>query len=301
SDPLGGGSLVPAWGGASDLWSTYVQSFHPAGIGSTTPTPPWLAVIAALSTVLGGQPRLAIDVILIGCVPLAGMTATLAVRKVTTSAAVRVWASVTYALLPVATGVIASGRFGTAVAFVLLPLIVTQAGRMLTQSGPPAGRAAWATGLLVAIAAAFVPLLWALAFVACLLAAIVVRTSSRGVLRNLAIAGLTPAVVLLPWTVTLLSQPAQLFLEAGLPQPGTPVSGLPARSLLLVSPGGPGLPPYWVTAGLVVVAFAALFAGRRRPLIIAGWAVALSGLLAAIVVSHLTVQPDDGGPVVVWA
>ena len=301
SGPLGGGSLVPAWGGASDLWGTYLQSFHPAGIGSTAPAPSWLAVIATLSTVLAGKPWLAIDVLTIGCVPLAGMTAMLAVRKVTTSAPVRVWASVTYALLPVATGVIASGRFGTAAAFVLLPLIVAQAGRMVTESGPRAGRAAWATGLLVAIAAAFVPLLWLILLIACVLAALAFRTTRRGMLRNLTIAALTPLVLLLPWTVTLLSHPAQLFLEAGLPQQGAPIFGLPARSLMLLSPGGPGMPPYWVTAGLVAVAFAALFAGRRRRAIIAGWGLAMTGLLAAVVTSHLVVQPDDGGKIAVWA
>ena len=301
SGPLGGGSLVPAWGGASDLWSTYLRSFHPAGIGSTTPAPSWVAVIATLSTVLAGKPWLAVDVLMIGCVPLAGMTAMHAVRKVTTSAPVRVWASVTYALLPVATGVIASGRFGTAVAFVLLPLIVAQAGRMVTESGPRAGRAAWATGLLVAIAGAFVPLLWLILLIACVLAALVFRATRRGMLRNLTIAALTPVVLLLPWSITLLSHPAQVFLEAGLPQRGAQIFGLPARSLMLLSPGGPGMPPYWVTAGLVVVAFAALFAGRKRRAIIAGWGLALTGLLAAVVTSHLVVQPDDGGQIAVWA
>jgi GT2 family glycosyltransferase len=301
SGPLGGGSLVPAWGGASDLWASYLQSFHPAGIGSTTPAPAWLAVIAALSTVLAGKAWLAIDVLLIGCVPLAGMTAMLAVRKVTRSAPVRVWASVTYGLLPVATGVIASGRFGTAVAFVLLPLIVAQAGKMVTESGAPAGRAAWAAGLLVAIAAAFVPLAWVIMLIACVLAAIVFRTTRRGMLRNLAIAALIPPVLLLPWTLTLLSHPAELFLEAGLPQQGTPIFGLPARSLMLLSPGGPGMPPDWVTGGLIAVAFAALFAGRRRLAIIAGWGLALVGLLAAVIVSHLVVQPAEGGLIAIWS
>ena len=120
-------------------------------------------------------------------------------------------------------------------------------------------------------------------------------------LRNLLIAVLTPPVLLLPWSLTLMSHPARLFLEAGLPQQGTPVFGLPARSLMLLSPGGPGMPPYWVTGGLIAVAFAALFAGRRRRLIIAGWGLALTGLLAAVVTSHLVVQPDDGGQIAVWA
>jgi GT2 family glycosyltransferase len=299
--PLGGGSLVPAWGGASDLWASYLQSFHPAGIGSTTPAPAWLAVIATLSTVLAGKPWLAIDVLLIGCVPLAGLTAMLAVRKVTTSAAVRAWVAVTYGLLPVATGVVASGRFGTAVGFVLLPLIVSQAGRMVAGPGPRATRAAWATGLLAAIASAFVPLLWVILLIGGVLAAIGFRTTRRGLLRNLLIAVLTPPVLLLPWSLTLLSHPARLFLEAGLPQQGTPIFGLPAKSLMLLSPGGPGVPPYWVTGGLIAVAFAALFAGRRRMVIIAGWGFALTGLLAAVVVSHLVVQPDDGSRIAVWA
>jgi GT2 family glycosyltransferase len=298
--PLGGGSLVPAWGGASDLWASYLQSFHPAGVGSTTPAPAWLAVLATLSTVLVGKPWLAIDVLLIGCVPLAGMSAMLAVRKVTTSSLVRTWASVTYGLLPVATGVVASGRFGTAVAFVLLPLIVAQAGRIVAESGPRTTRAAWATGLLTAIASAFVPLLWVILLIGGVLAAIVIR-HKRGLLRNLLIAVLTPPVLLVPWSLTLLSHPARLFLEAGLPLQGTPIFGLPAKSLMLLSPGGPGMPPYWVTGGLVAVAFAALFAGRRRRAIIAGWGFALTGLLAAVVVSHLVVRPDDGSQIAVWA
>ena len=78
----------------------------------------------------------------------------------------RIWLAATYALLPVAMGAVAAGRIGTLVAFVLLPLIGIAGGRML--AGPPrrARRAAWAAGLLVAVAAAFVPLIWPIAVVA---------------------------------------------------------------------------------------------------------------------------------------
>ena len=93
SGPLGGGALIPAWGGASGLWHEYLQGFHPVGIGSGSSAPPYLAVIAALATVLGGKPWLAVDVILLGCVPLAGISAFLAVRRVTRSTPVRVWAA----------------------------------------------------------------------------------------------------------------------------------------------------------------------------------------------------------------
>jgi len=302
SGPLGGGALVPAWGGASDLWNSYLQAFHPSGIGSVTSAPPYLAAIAALATLLGGKPWLAIDVILLGCVPLAGMTAMLAVRRVTSLAIVRVWAALSYALLPVAMGVVAAGRFGTAAAFVLLPVIALLAGRIFTAPRQQARRAAWAAGLLVAIGAMFVPLLWLVAALACALAALAWRNTRRGLLGNLAIVGLTAPVLLLPWMLALISHPAQLLLEAGVQQPGTATAGVAARSLLLLSPGGPGLPPFWVTGGLLLAAFAALLAGRQRKLIMVGWGVAMSGLLLAIVVSRLTVRPSGGSPpVAVWA
>ncbi len=52
------------------------------------------------------------------------------VRSSTTNR-LRVWLAATYALLPVATGSIASGRLGTAVAFAVLPLVLLLVGQSL--------------------------------------------------------------------------------------------------------------------------------------------------------------------------
>ena len=94
------------------------------------------------------RPGSAVDLLLLGCVPAAGLTAFYAARRVTSSAASRVWLAGTYALLPVAMGAVATGRLGTAVAFVLLPLIGITIGRMLTGLPRAARRAAWACGVL---------------------------------------------------------------------------------------------------------------------------------------------------------
>jgi GT2 family glycosyltransferase len=294
SGPLGGGALIPAWGGAAGLWHEYLQGFHPVGVGSGSSTPPYLAVIAALATVLGGKPWLAVDVILLGCVPLAGASAFLAIRRVTRSTPVRVWAAASYALAPVAMGAIAAGRIGTAVVFVLIPVIARLAGRMLTLSARRARRAAWATGLVVALAAAFVPLVW----VVVVAAALALVAARPAMWRNLGIAVAVPPVLLLPWTVQVAANPSALLLEVGLQQPGLAIHDLPARSLLLLSPGGPGLPPIWVTAGIVFAALAALLLSRRQALMMAGWGVALSGLLAAVAVSRVVVTPGSGEPAV---
>ena len=90
-------------------------------MGSTASAPPYLAVVAGLATLLGGQAWLAVDVLLLGCVPLAGLTAYLATRWLVTATPARVLLAASYALLPVATGAVAAGRLGTAVAFVAAP------------------------------------------------------------------------------------------------------------------------------------------------------------------------------------
>ena len=261
--------------------------------------------MAVLATLLGGKPWLATDVLLLGCVPAAGVTAFLATRRLTSVLAARIWIAASYALLPVATGAVAGGRIGTGAAFVLLPLIGMMVGRMLT--GPPgapgpsrftARRAAWAAGLLTAIAAAFVPLVWPVAVIAALGAAAAWPWLGGRTVINAAIVAVVPAVILIPWTFYLVTNPSAFFGEAGLVRPGLAANGLRPESLLLLSPGGPGLPPAWVTAGLVLPAFCALLARRRIALVYAGWGIALGGLVMALVVSRVRVTPPQGATAV---
>jgi hypothetical protein len=132
------------------------------------------------------------------------------------------------------------------------------------------------------------------------LAAITLRRKVTALPVNLAIVVLVPPVLLLPWLIQFLEHPSRLFLEAGLAQPGLASPRLPARSLLLLSPGGPGLPPYWVSAALVLAALGALLASRRLNLIIAGWVAALLGFGTALLASRTTVIPPGGQPVTAW-
>lgn len=152
---LGGGALVPAWGGASDLWAQYLSGWHPVGLGSDAGSPPYVGVLAVLSTITFGKPWLAVSILLLGSVPLAGLSAYYASRllvarpprplrraharrrRVPLSVpasvsvpAVRAWFAAVYALLPAATGAIAGGRLGTAVVHVLLPLIAVHVARV---------------------------------------------------------------------------------------------------------------------------------------------------------------------------
>ena len=102
--------------------------------------------------------------------------------------------------------------------------------------------------LLTAVSAAFVPLIWVIV-VGLLLAALAAsRWVWRVSLLNAAIVVITPFLVLFPWSLNLVTRPSTFLLEAGLTRDGLSSASLKPSSLLLLHPGGPGLPPLWVTA-----------------------------------------------------
>jgi hypothetical protein len=95
-----------------------------------------------------------------------------------------------------------------------------------------------------------VPLIWPLAVIAAVGLIAAWPWLGRVTAVNAAIVAVVPAVVLLPWTLYLFTSPSAFFLEAGVSRAGLASAGLRPESVLLLSPGGPGLPPAWVTAGL---------------------------------------------------
>ena len=261
---LAGGRLLPAPPGASDLWAAYQQDG----------APPVLALLAALAALLLGSAPAAVDVVLLLSVPLAGAAAFLAAREVVASTPLRLWAAATWALLPVATGAVAAGRLDAAACQVLLPPLLLLGARLPGRPGP---RAPWRTGLLLAAATAFAPVLWLLAAVL-LLGAAAARPARRpAVLTALAV----PVGVLLPWSLTLVTRPGELLHGPWPVGPGLaePVGGL---GLALLHPGGPGLPPAVLGAGLLLAALGATLRRGRRGTTLVAWAVALTGLLAAV-------------------
>ncbi|MYT33779.1 MULTISPECIES: glycosyltransferase [unclassified Streptomyces] len=291
-DLLGGGSLVggallPAPDGLGGLWSSYVAGWHPVGVGDTASAPPYLAVLAVLSTVFLGSTGFTLTLLLVCSVPLAGLTAYFASRPLVASRLLRAWGSIAYAFLPAATGALAGGRLGTALLAVLLPLMaragIAAAGLRLAPGTRPGWRAAWAYALLVTVATAFTPIVWPIAVV--LGAALLVLRfldGSRGVilayaLRFLAVV-LAPLVVLAPWSLSLLAHPAQFFREAGLDYGAGSASVL---DLVGLSPGGPKAVGGLLLLGIVLAALGATLRDTRQRAIRTAWAVALTGLLCA--------------------
>lgn len=280
---LAGGALLPAPTGVAELWGRYADAWHPLGTGGTQTAPPYLAVLAVLSGLFLGSTGFALTLLLVCSVPLAGVTAYFASRPLIESRLLRAWASVAYAFLPAATGALATGRLGTAVLAIVLPLMA-RAGVAAYGLDQPDGargswRATWAYALLLAFTMAFTPLVWPVAVVLGIAGLALRRGDITAYgLRFLAAIG-TPLLVLAPWSLSLLSAPSGFLREAGL-EFGTGAAS--AFDLLGASPGGPKTLGGLLLIGIVLAALAALLRGERQRAIRTAWAVALVALVFAV-------------------
>jgi GT2 family glycosyltransferase len=301
---LSGGRLLPPPGGASDLWHTYLAGFHPVGVGSTSDPAPYLPVLALVSTVFLGKVWFAVDLLLLGCVPLAGLSAYAATRGYLQSRGVRAYAGAAYALLPVGVEAITAGRLGVAVAFVLLPLLVRALARCFIGATHRGGwRFAWYAGLLLSVAVAFAPDLLpavALSIVAVALLSALRRPAHavRFVLAALIVL-VVPVLLLVPWTGRVWSQPGLLVLGTGRVVPVLDLPHARPSDLAFGWAGGVGVPAWWLTVGLLVAALSVLVRRDRVLTGLSAWALVAAGLIAGVVASHTTAT-SDGVPALGW-
>jgi GT2 family glycosyltransferase len=285
---LHGGRLLPAPNGASDLWSTYTATWHPASVGSAAPAPPYLAILAVLSTIAFGKVWLVVDVIFLGAVPLSALSAYTAARGLTSAVRVRIWAAIAYSLLPAVTGAVAGGRIDVVVVAILLPQVIrVGASALRGDPGSRTWRRSIGAGLLLAVVCAFGPLLWLMAVVglavgigfaereADAMELLVRRVAAAAVMLAVAV------VALMPWSWHVIAHPHLLLAGAGLPEFLTS-HGAPGLSLALLRAGGPAQPPVWI--GIPIVAAAMLGLTRQSRVAIArvGAAMLLLGVAIAV-------------------
>lgn len=290
---LHGGRLLPAPNGSSDLWSTYTASFHPSSVGSTTPAPPSLAILALVSTVLFGKVWLAVDLIMLGAVPFAALSAYTAARGLTAAVRVRLWVAIVYALLPAVTGAVAGGRIDVAAVAIMLPWLL-RAGVNAVRRGTAGGgwKRSLAAGLLLAVAVAFAPIIWVLAVPAFIVGiGFYARESedsdaAAGRLTAAALMLIVPLAALVPWTWHVVAHPGLLLDGAGLPEFYTSRSAPSGFSLALLHAGGGGEAPFWI--GIPIIATALLGLNRQSRIAVArvGAAMLLIGVAVAVAMTR---------------
>lgn len=292
-DPLAGGGLSPAPAGAGDWWRLQVETWHPLGTGTAVPAPPYVLPLALLATLLGGSATTAVSVIMLAAVPVGlwGAWRFLRVvgRLVTPTGAPRaalLWGATTWALVPVASGAWSDGRFGAVVVAAVLPWLAHAALGFADPEADRRWRAAWRAGLLLALAAAFAPVLWLLAAMLGLVVVAAAALVVRGAVRDRSVWG-PPAtalavvpVLLAPWWIPAIQRGAAeaFLLDVGrLPAPVT--DGLDLATGRLADLGA----PLWLGAIVAVLALLALAPRSTRIPVLVCWMVALvTALLAAL-------------------
>jgi GT2 family glycosyltransferase len=305
STQLSGGALWPAPEHAGTLWSRYLEPWHGVELGSAATSPPWLVVMAVLSTVLGGQPWLAVAVVLLGAVPLSGATGYLAARSQISQPWLRAWMAATYGLLPAATGAVAQGRLGTCLVIILAPVLLLATRRALVGGASVRGSwpAVFAAGLLLAVCGSFVPVVWLVFIVVGLLGAVLSR-SLRWLVRVVVIAG-SAAALTLPWLLALVGFGdghgdgqgwRALFAEPGFSWTGvgTPIADRSGTHLLTwwLHPLGVGSIPLYGAALLLLAALVALARTDRARATFTAWLlVAIAGVTAVVGASVALIAP----------
>lgn len=258
-----GGSLPTTPHGVSALWGSYVESWHQVGMGSSAATPPWVALLSLLSLFFFGKPAALISIFIFTAPFLMAISANLLLKKVTQNSWLRVSASIVYSLSPVAITSVNTGRLGTLIFLILLPVIVS-----IIPSIKDYEKITWrrifSTTLLLSVITSFTLMAWLATFVITVYGVandfklfnknLNKETFDKKLQRRIVLL-ITPLIATMPWSLTVISSPSRLFFE-----PGIGIAGGGPNLAFLGNPGGPGSQPWWLVSPIILILVAALFA-----------------------------------------
>jgi GT2 family glycosyltransferase len=262
---LTGGELVGTSADAGTLWHAWTDGWTGAGLGGPDPVGPAALVLAGPAWLVAHVPLLpapaspagfVVGMTVLLAMPIAAVSAYLALRVVTRSGWLRALGAVAWATSGVAAAGVAQGRLGVAVALVLLPGVL--AGLWLVATRRSTATSAFATALALVVLGAFAPVL----LVPPVLAALVLTVVRRGARAHALVVAVVPVAMLAPWLVPdVRTAWPVLVAGSGLAQWGGTVP--PPWRLALLDPGGPGAPLVWATAPLAAVGVLAVLRRRR--------------------------------------
>jgi GT2 family glycosyltransferase len=291
---IGTGWLAaPALLPAPDLGQLWQEATSPIPGAPDQISPPWLAFTALGATVFAGRPEWFVTVAICLVVPLAIITSYPVIRQFVEDRRLRLWAAVSYALLPVLLGGTNQGRLSLSVLAVLLPLLVlaVRAIALRRPRAPEAWRGGWGAGVVLVVLIAYEPVLLVLAGLLGLAGVVGLRRAPRKIGR-IGIALGVPLLVLAPWWPSIVADWGRLFVGPDSALGGAPSA--PSIWELAIGRDRPaGLPPLWVGAVVFgafwLVALGGLLRQISQRVVLAAWTTALLALALAVGVSRLVV------------
>jgi hypothetical protein len=296
-----GGALATTPHGTSSLWRSYIESWHQVGMGSSAPTPPWVALLSLLSIFFFGKPAVLITSLIFLAPAIMAVSAYKFLKLVTTNAWLRVSASMLYAISPVAIASVNTGRLGTLILLILLPWIVASIPT-LDSFERISWRRIFGVALLLSIATSFTLMVWlALLVVTAIGICLDFQVFNKNLdkelfdqkLRRRIALLVTPLIVTAPWSLVAIIDPNRFLYE-----PGILLSGGGPNLAFLGNPGGPGALPWWAISPLTIVLLVAYFASTQMRQVAK---VGLTFLLLSSVLSSLSITGNGTiAPTQLW-
>ena len=280
---IAGGALPETPDGVSGLWKLYAESWHQVGLGSSSATPTWVAVIALIGTLTFGNAQFVISSLFLFAPFILFSAIFIWLRRITTHIWLAIFGSALYAISPVALATINSGRLGTLVVMVALPLTLHVLSGTL-EIEKLSIRKIFQLGIFLTLPVAFsLPFFLALGIFYTGLTAFDYLHTSREIwikrIQNRLLLLVIPFLLNAPYSTEAVLHPTRYLLE-----PGLALAGGGPNLALLSNPGGIGSVPWWLLgpfSGLILVSIFSRTNARYFAFVGSGF-LALATLLSGL-------------------
>lgn len=312
---LSGAALPVAPESARELFGKFLEPWHIVGLGTSSPAPIWLAVIAVASVITFGNPQVFLWVFLWITPSILFWLSYRSAQKFSLNRYLAFALAIIYSYSPVVTTAINQGRIGTIAVAISLPIIFSLS-KHRREIVDLSWRRIFTISSVAGLTAAFSPLFlacWCLLHISYFLIRYIsfapnpqtldvreiIHTLNRDEFKKRAIYILTPLILTIPWSLSLLIHPSRFLLE-----PGLAFSSDRRWPMLLMNPGGVGAPPIWIAFPFILFLLVALFNQRFASFGLVGiLSTGVAVFLSAISLSGNSTSDYQvfSGPVLVFA
>jgi len=246
---LSGGALAVAPASAFELITSYVNSWHLVGLGSSAAAPAWIPIIGIASFVTAANPQSFIAALFFLTPTLLFVLSYRTARRYSLTKYSSFFVAFIYAFSPATLTAINQGRLGTIVIALLLPGLFT-----LLEKNKGLENLTWrkifSITLVAAVAGAFSLLfLWQQTL----------KNLDTDEFKKRAALIFTPILINVPISINLLLNPISALRE-----PGLSIESANPLSILFFNPGGPSSPALFVLAPFILYLLIGLISKDQR-------------------------------------